>query len=67
MTQHALGSDGKPSDAPSHKDSGRGAGKAGIPGYSVVYTGLIRDYGGEREGWEGKGGSDVDGSDSKQC
>lgn len=43
MTQHALGSDGEPSDALSHKDSGEEEqGKAGIPRGMLVYPGLIR-------------------------
>lgn len=43
MTQHALGSDGEPSDALSHKGSGKEEqGKAGIPRDMLVYAGLIR-------------------------
>lgn len=43
MTQHALGSDGEPSDALSHKESGKEErGKAGIPRDMLVYAGLIR-------------------------
>lgn len=43
MTQHALGSDGEPSDAASHKDSGKEEqGKAGIPRNGLVYTGPMR-------------------------
>lgn len=43
MTRHALGSDGEPSDALSHKESGKEEqGKAGILRDMLVYTGLIR-------------------------
>ncbi len=64
MTQHAM-----ENRRTLHrtKTLGRGDGKAGIPGDRVVYTGLSRSLEGEREEGGGKGGSEEDGSDSKQC
>lgn len=53
MTQHALGCDGKPSDAPSHKYPGKMSRENQHSGDKVVYTGLSPSLVGVRESREG--------------